>query len=94
MDQLTASRAGELFVCEDLATDEIHMGVMAPDRSVTHFLAVTGEEHAGSELTGATFDPSGRRLFFSSQRAGPRGAGGVPGPGAIYEVSGPFRGAA
>ena len=94
VDQLTASRAGELFICEDLATDEIHLGVMAPDRSITRFLAVTGEEHAGSELTGAAFDPSGRRLFFSSQRAGTAEPGGLPGPGAIYEVTGPFRGAA
>jgi hypothetical protein len=37
-----------------------------------------------------TFDPSGSRMYFSSQRA--FSAGGTPGPGAIYEVSGPFRG--
>jgi secreted PhoX family phosphatase len=95
VDQLTASRAGELFICEDLNTEEIHIGVMEPDRSITRFLAVTGEEHTGSELTGAAFDPSGRRLFFSSQRAWPgKPEVGLPGPGAIYEVSGPFRGAA
>ena len=32
----------------------------------------------GSEITGPAFDPSGRRLYFSSQRN----------PGATYEVTG------
>jgi len=41
---------------------------------VSTFLSVTGREHEGSELTGATFDPSGRRLYFSSQRAHKTGA--------------------
>jgi secreted PhoX family phosphatase len=90
VDQLTATRAGEIFVCEDFATDEIDIGVIERDRSVSRFLSVTGSEHATSELTGVTFDPSGSRMYFSSQRAG--GAEGMPGPGAIYEVSGPFRG--
>ena len=40
-----------------------------------------------------TFDPTGSRMYFSSQRAFP-GDDGLPGPGAIYEVTGPFRGAA
>jgi uncharacterized protein len=90
VDQLTASRAGELFVCEDIATDEIDMGVIDRRRRVARFLSATGPEHEGSELTGVAFDPSGARLYFASQRAG--GADDEPGPGAIYEVSGPFRG--
>ena len=57
---------------------------------MSRFLSATGPTHAGSELTGVTFDPSGSRMYFSSQRA--FGTGGMPGPGAIYEVSGPFRG--
>jgi hypothetical protein len=57
---------------------------------VSKFLSATGPIHAGSELTGVTFDPSGGRMYFSSQRAFGRGA--APGPGAIFEVSGPFRG--
>ena len=89
VDQLTATRAGEVFVCEDLATDEIDIGVIERNRSVSRFLSVTGPEHAMSELTGVTFDPSGSRMYFSSQRAG--GSDGKPGPGAIYEISGPFR---
>ncbi len=85
VDNITASRGGELFVCEDIATEQINMGVMTRDREVARFLAVTGPKHVDSELTGAAFDPSGSRLYFSSQRAG-----GLKGE--IYEVSGPFRG--
>jgi secreted PhoX family phosphatase len=83
IDQLTGSPAGELFVCEDIATDSINMGVIASSGGVSRFLAVTGPEHRDSELTGAAFDPSGRRLYFASQRARRTGA--------IYEVTGPFR---
>jgi secreted PhoX family phosphatase len=90
VDQLTATRAGEIFVCEDLATDEIDIGVLERDGAVSRFLSATGPEHAMSELTGVTFDPSGSRMYFASQRAG--GSDGMPGPGAIYEISGPFRG--
>jgi secreted PhoX family phosphatase len=90
VDQLTGSPAGEVFVCEDIATDEIDMGVISPDRRVSKFLSVTGSKHRGSELTGVTFDPSGSRMFVSSQRAFPKGDL-EPGPGAIYEVTGPFK---
>jgi uncharacterized protein len=89
-DQLTANHAGEVFVCEDIATDEIDMGLIDRAGRVSKFLSVTGPIHAGSELTGVTFDPSGSRMYFSSQRA--YGRDGKEGPGAIYEVSGPFRG--
>ena len=91
VDQLTGSRAGEVFVCEDLATDEIDMGVIDRNRRVSKFLSVTGPQHERSELTGVTFDPSGRRMFFASQRAFPN-SDAEPGPGAIYEVTGPFKG--
>jgi len=90
VDQLTTNRAGEVFVCEDIATEEIDIGVIDRHGRVSKFLSATGPDHASSELTGATFDPSGSRMYFSSQRA--FGSGDMPGPGAIYEVSGPFRG--
>ena len=92
VDQLTASRAGEVFVCEDIATDEIDMGLISPARRVSKFLSVTGPKHRGSELTGVTFDPSGSRMFFASQRAFPENDL-EEGPGAIYEITGPFKGA-
>jgi uncharacterized protein len=90
VDQLTANRAGEVFVCEDIATDEIDIGLIDRRGRVSKFLSATGPDHVGSELTGVTFDPSGSRMYFASQRA--FGDGVLPGPGAIYEVSGPFRG--
>jgi secreted PhoX family phosphatase len=90
VDQLTGSSAGEVFVCEDIATDEIDMGVITPDRRVSKFLSVTGPMHRGSEITGVTFDPSGTRMLFASQRAFPN-SGLEPGPGAIFEITGPFK---
>ena len=90
VDQLTGSGGGEVFVCEDIATDEVDMGVISADGRVSRFLSVTGPKHRGSELTGVTFDPGGTRMFFSSQRAFPM-SDLEPGPGAIYEVRGPFR---
>jgi uncharacterized protein len=90
VDQLTGSRAGEVFVCEDIATDEIDMGVITPDRKVARFLSITGPQHHGSELTGVTFDPSGSRMYVASQRAFSKSEL-APGPGAIYEITGPFR---
>ena len=93
VDQMTGSRAGEIFVCEDIATDEIDMGVIDRERRVSRFLSITGPQHERSELTGVTFDPSGRRMFVSSQRAFPESEL-LPGPGAIYEIRGPFKGVA
>ena len=77
-------------MCEDIATDEIDIGLIDRAGRISKFLSATGPDHVGSELTGATFDPSGSRLYFSSQRA--FGGGSAIGPGAIYEVTGPFRG--
>jgi uncharacterized protein len=92
VDQLTGNRAGEVFVCEDIATEEIDIGLIDRRGRVSKFLSATGPIHAGSELTGVTFDPSGSRMYFSSQRAYGKNDG-LPRPGAIFEVSGPFRGA-
>jgi hypothetical protein len=39
-----------------------------------------------SEITGLAFDPSGTRLYFSSQRGPAPGGAGI-----TYEVTGPFR---
>jgi uncharacterized protein len=91
VDQMAGSPLGEIFVCEDIATEEIDMGVIDRDRRVSRFLSVTGPQHDRSELTGVTFDPSGRRMFFASQRAFPENEL-LPGPGAIYEITGPFTG--
>jgi uncharacterized protein len=92
VDNVTVSRAGDLYVCEDNGgEDPFDIAVITPPprRRVARFLKVTGAQHgdprteAVSELAGVCFDPSGRRMYFSSQRAF--------GTGVTYEVTGPFR---
>jgi hypothetical protein len=78
VDNLTVSCCGDVIVSEDGGDMEIV--AILPDGTLKPLLQITG--HSGSEVTGPAFDPSGTRLYFSSQR-GP--AGGV-----TYEVSGPF----
>jgi uncharacterized protein len=86
VDNLTVSRAGEVFVCEDGGNMEIC--VIEPGGVVAPFLRLTGEAatglpERGNELAGVVFDPSGSRLYFAAQRA--------YGFGVVYEVTGPFR---
>ena len=91
VDNVTVSRSGDLFVCEDTSNSAdpgLDIGIITPQREVARFLKVTGSQHvvageARSELCGVVFDPSGDRMFFASQRAA--------GTGIIYEVTGPFR---
>lgn len=79
VDNVTVSPRGDLVVAEDGGNMELVVlttgGVGLP------LLRVTGQ--AGSELTGPAFDPTGSRLYFSSQR-------GRDGRGITYEVRGPF----
>lgn len=55
------------------------------------FLRFEGDAFAGSEVCGVCFDPSGTRMYFTSQRAYPPFPGAPGGPGVVLEVSGPFR---
>ncbi len=82
VDNIVGSPSGDLFVAEDGGNMELV--VIEPGGATSVFLRVVNQ--AGSELTGPAFDPSGTRLYFSSQR-GPTGTGS----GVTYEVSGPFR---
>jgi len=79
VDNVTVAGSGDVFVCEDGGNMEIVM--LTPEGTVAPFLRLGV---SGSELTGVAFDPSGTRMYFSSQRN----------PGTTYEVSGPFRSAA
>jgi uncharacterized protein len=83
LDNITVSRSGDLFGCEDNGQDEFSIGIITREREAARFLTVSGPSHAGSELAGVIFDPSGTRMYFSSQRQN--------GTGAVYEVTGPFR---
>ena len=77
----------DLYVCEDAG--DLDICIVTPDGEVSRFVHLDGIQHgdpntdASSETTGPSFDPSGKRLYFSSQRA--------YGFGVIYEVTGPFR---
>jgi secreted PhoX family phosphatase len=90
VDNVTAAPSGDVFVCEDTGEDDpLDIGIITPEGEVARFLKVTGQQHTGaggpisSELTGVSFDPSGTRMYFSSQRGF--------GTGVTYEVTGPFR---
>jgi len=78
---MVAKSSGDLFVAEDGGDLDIVM--ITQDRVVARFLKVTGLQHTGSELAGPALDPSGTRLYFSSQRGFSRGV--------TFEVTGPFR---
>jgi uncharacterized protein len=93
VDNVTVSAAGEIFVCEDGGNMEI--GLITPAREVSPFLRFTGPAHPvtgtyASEVCGVVFDPSGTRMYCTSQRAHPT-TSSAPGPGAVYEVTGPFQ---
>jgi len=87
-DNLTVSASGDIFVGEDSGDpDPLDLGIITPEGEVARFLKLTGTQHGSgeaiSEVTGPVFDPSGTRLYFSSQRAF--------GLGQVYEIAGPFR---
>jgi len=95
VDNVTVSPFGDVYVCEDGGNMEICL--ISPDRVVSPFLRLVGDDHRNSEMTGVVFDPSGTRMYFSSQRSyaflpdgGPSEAG-IAARGASYEVTGPFR---
>ena len=79
--------SGDLFICEDSGTFDIC--ILTPEGEMARFVNLSGVQHDGSlvgdisETTGPSFDPSGRRFYFSSQRAGVAGI--------TYEVTGPWR---
>ncbi len=80
VDNLTVSCCGDVLVAEDGGSMQVV--AVLPDGSLKPLLQVTGQD--GSEITGPAFDPSGTRLYFSSQR------GGAAGQGITYVVEGPF----
>ncbi|HEU0023331.1 MAG TPA: alkaline phosphatase PhoX [Thermoleophilaceae bacterium] len=84
VDNMTVSRNGDLYVCEDNGTGELDIVVVTRGRRIARFLTATGLSHRTSELCGVIFNPGGGRLYFSSQR--------FDGTGAVFEVSGLFRG--
>jgi secreted PhoX family phosphatase len=79
VDNIGASRSRDIVVAED--PGNLELVLMTPGGIVSPLLRVTGQ--SGTELAGPAFDPSNKRLYFSSQRGN---ASGI-----TYEVTGPFR---
>lgn len=79
VDNITVSCCGDVLVAEDGGTMEII--AILPDGTLKPLVQIEGQDE--SEITGPAFDPSGTRLYFSSQRG--KGAGGI-----TYEITGPF----
>ena len=76
VDNVTVAPSGDVYVAEDGGNMELV--ILTPEGDVAPILRLSV---AGSEMTGPAFDPSGTRLYFSSQRS----------PGRTYEITGPFR---
>lgn len=80
VDNLTVSACGDVLVAED--GGQMRIVAILPDGGLVPLVQLVGQDT--SEITGPAFDPSGTRLYFSSQRAGGL-AGGI-----TYEITGPF----
>jgi secreted PhoX family phosphatase len=83
VDNLVGTCCGDLLVAED--GGDMQIVAILPDGTLKPMMQIVN--HDASEVTGPAFDPSGTRLYFSSQR-GENGATGV-----TYEISGPFHSA-
>ena len=77
-DNITVSCCGDVLVAEDGGSMQVV--AILPSGEPKPLLQIVGQD--SSEITGPAFDPSGTRLYFSSQRGG---SGGI-----TYEVTGPF----
>jgi secreted PhoX family phosphatase len=84
VDNVTVSASEDVLVAED--NGDMQVVAITPDRQVVAIVQVAGQPD--SEVTGPAFDPSGTRLYFSSQW----GATGRGRDGITYEVTGPFNG--
>ncbi len=82
VDNITVAQSGDAYIAEDGGS--LQLCLLTPEEGISAFLQLVG--HAASEITGPAFDPSGTRLYFSSQRG--LSGGGV---GVTFEVTGPFR---
>jgi secreted PhoX family phosphatase len=82
VDNVLVAPTGEVLVAEDGGDMQIVAITSAGDA----YPILQVVRQIGSEIAGPAFDPSGTRLYFSSQR-GPRG---LMNEGITYEVRGPF----
>ena len=80
VDNLTVSACGDVLVAED--GGQMRIVAVLPSGELKPLVQIEGQDD--SEITGPAFDPSGTRLYFSSQRATGQ-LGGI-----TYEITGPF----
>ena len=79
VDNVVIPPAGDVLVAED--GGNMQLVVLTPANKIIPILQIMGQDR--SEITGPAFDPSYRRLYFSSQRGTlGRSEGGIP-----YEIS-------
>ncbi|CAA9497204.1 MAG: hypothetical protein AVDCRST_MAG85-1538 [uncultured Solirubrobacteraceae bacterium] len=86
VDNITISRHGDMYICED--GDNFEMCMITAGGRISAVVRLDPAVHgaAGSnEVTGVQFCPYGDRMYFAAQRSFTHGA--------IYEIRGPFRGA-
>jgi len=94
IDNITVSAGGDVIIAED--TDDMQIQALTPAGVLLPLLQLTGHTLTSpfvipGEFTGPAFDPSGTRLYFSSQRGSNADyiSNGFA-TGATYVVSGPF----
>ncbi len=83
VDNVTGSGAGDILVAE--AGGDMQIVVLTKRGAVIPLLQVV--DQPASEIAGPSFDPSGTRLYFSSQRGATGVISGATG-GITYEISG------
>jgi len=93
-DNVTVSKNGLILAAEDSDDMEI-VAISQKTKKTFPLLRIVGQK--GSEITGPAFDPSGSRLYFSSQRGKTKVKKTIKGKiyefarsGITYEVTGPF----
>jgi Bacterial protein of unknown function (DUF839) len=106
VDNVTVSAFGDIFVCEDGGNMEVGLISAENTVSPFLRFADQAPDgvHGHSEVAGVVFDPTQTRMYVASQGAYPQPPynfdqqffnddvfPGRSGPGAVYEISGPFR---
>ena len=94
-DSITVSKNGPILAADDSGDMEI-VAISQKTKKTFSLLRIVGQK--GSEITGPAFDPSGSRLYFSSQRGKIKVKKQSKGKiyefarsGITYEVTGPFK---
>jgi secreted PhoX family phosphatase len=76
VDNVYVTQCGDVLVAED--PGDLQIVALTPTGAVKPVMQLTGV--MGTEICGPALDPSGTRLYFSSQRN----------PGQTFEITGPF----